>query len=56
MWFTGTRVLYGDGSRFQQIGIVPDVRVDPEVQDFVAGRDRVLEKAVEVLNAKLGQP
>jgi len=53
MWFTGTRVLYGDGSRFQQIGIIPDVRVDPEVQDFVEGRDRVLEKAVEVLNAKL---
>jgi len=52
--FTGARVLYGDGSQFQQIGIVPDVRVDPEVRDFIEGRDRVLEKAVEVLNAKLG--
>lgn len=47
--FTGRRVLRGDGSRFQNIGVVPDVEVYPTVEGMRAGRDEVLEKGVEVL-------
>jgi len=36
------------------VGIVPDVLVEPEVEDFVMGKDRVLEKAVDVLKARMG--
>jgi C-terminal processing protease CtpA/Prc len=49
MTFTGMRVLYGDGSRFQNIGIVPDFEVRPTVAGVRAGRDEVLEKAIAVL-------
>jgi len=53
LWFTGMRVKFGDGSRFQNIGIVPDVPAAPTVEGIRAGRDEVLEKAVEVLTEKV---
>ena len=53
LWFTGMRVKFGDGSRFQNIGIVPDVPVAPTVDGIRAGRDEVLEKAVQVLEEKV---
>jgi hypothetical protein len=51
--FTGTRVRYPDGRRFQNVGIVPDVHVEPTQRGIAAGRDEVLEKGVEVLRSKL---
>ncbi len=47
--FTGSRVKYADGSRFQNIGIVPDVEVKPTIKGIIEGRDEVLEKGIEVL-------
>jgi len=49
LWFTGMRVKFGDGSRFQNVGIQPDVPVAPTVEGIRAGRDEVLEKAIQVL-------
>ena len=53
LWFTGMRVKFGDGSRFQNIGILPDVPVAPTVEGIRAGRDEVLEKGIEVLTEKV---
>jgi len=46
---TGMAVLCGDGSRFQGIGIIPDVIVHPTIQGIREGRDEILEKGIEVL-------
>lgn len=46
--FTGIGVYYPDGRETQRIGIVPDVDVKPTVQDIEAGRDTILEKAIEI--------
>ncbi len=51
MTFTGMRVLFGDGSRFQNIGIKPHVEVSPTIQGIVEGRDEILEKGIETLKS-----
>jgi len=51
--FTGMRMKFADGSRFQNIGIVPDVKVEPTIRGIRAGRDEVLEKGLEVLRSHL---
>jgi C-terminal processing protease CtpA/Prc len=56
LWFTGMRVKFGDGSRFQNIGITPDVPVAPTVDGIRAGTDEVLEKGIEVLTEKVRGP
>jgi C-terminal processing protease CtpA/Prc len=56
LWFTGMRVKFGDGSRFQNIGITPDVPVAPTVDGISAGRDEVLEKGIEVLRRLVHRP
>jgi C-terminal processing protease CtpA/Prc len=43
------RDRYPDGTEFVGVGIQPDVEVAPTIADTRAGRDRVLEKALEVL-------
>ena len=49
--FTGMRVTWPDGSPVWGIGIVPDVTVEPEHDGVKAGRDLVLEKGLETLQA-----
>ncbi len=56
LWFTGMRVKFGDGSRFQNVGIVPDAPVAPTVDGIRAGRDEVLEKGIEVLRRLVHRP
>jgi C-terminal processing protease CtpA/Prc len=56
LWFIGMRVKFGDGSRFQNIGITPDVPVAPTVEGIRAGRDEVLEGGVEVLRRLVRRP
>lgn len=51
MTFTGSVVTFGDGGAFQNIGIVPDVKVEPTIRGIRAGRDEVLEKGIEVLRS-----
>ncbi|MEQ7123088.1 S41 family peptidase [Actinopolymorpha sp. B11F2] len=47
--FTGMRVTYADGSRFQNLGIHPDILVAPTPEGLAAGRDDVLEAAIAAL-------
>ena len=43
------RDRYPDGAEFIGVGVRPDIEVGPTVADLRAGRDTVLEKALEVL-------
>ena len=49
--FTGMKLLRSDGSRFQNVGVVPDVPVERSVEGIVAGRDELLEKGIETVRA-----
>jgi len=47
--FTGLGILYPDGTETQQVGIVPDHVVRPTVEGIRAGRDELLEAAIQLL-------
>jgi len=49
--FTGLGVYYPDGRETQRVGIVPDIAIRPTLKGFRAGRDEVLERAIEYLNS-----
>jgi carboxyl-terminal processing protease len=42
------RHTFPDGSRFEGVGIAPDVEIQPTIEDLKAGRDVVLERAVSI--------
>ncbi len=46
---SGIGVYYPDGGETQRIGIVPDIEVTPTIEGIRAGRDELLEKAIEVI-------
>lgn len=50
--FSGQEVLLPDGSQLQRIGLRPEVEVRPTVEGVRAGRDEVLEKALELLGVE----
>jgi C-terminal processing protease CtpA/Prc len=50
-YFTGQRVRWPDGRQLQRVGLQPDVPVRPTLAGIRAGRDEVLEKALEYLEA-----
>jgi hypothetical protein len=52
LW-TGMKVLKHDGSRHHGVGIAPTVPVTPTAKGIAAGRDEVLERAIEVLKGKI---
>jgi len=47
--FSGIGVFYPDGKPTQRVGIVPDVEVHATIAGLRAGRDEVLEAAVQKL-------
>ena len=47
--FTGMKVLKHDGSQHHAVGIEPTIPVQRTVQGIAAGRDELLERAVEVV-------
>lgn len=47
--FTGLGVYYPDGTPTQRIGIVPDIEIRPTLAGLRAGRDEVLERALEYI-------
>jgi C-terminal processing protease CtpA/Prc len=47
--FTGQGVWHADGRQLQRLGLQPAVEVRPTLAGIRAGRDEVLEKAVEYL-------
>ena len=50
--FSGLGIFYPDGKETQGVGIVPDVYVYPTQSGIAAGKDEVLEKAVEYIRTK----
>jgi len=52
--FTGHDVRWPDGRQLQRVGLQPDVEVRPTIAGLRAGRDEVLERAVEWLRARAG--
>ncbi len=48
VWWTGMRVRKHDGSTLHGVGIAPDVPVSRTLEGVRAGRDEVLERAVEI--------
>jgi C-terminal processing protease CtpA/Prc len=49
--FTGQAIKHPDGRQLQRIGLVPDVEVRQTIAGIRAGRDEVLEKAIEAIAA-----
>lgn len=49
--FTGHDVRHADGRQLQRVGLVPHVRVAPSRAGIRAGKDEVLERALEYLAA-----
>jgi C-terminal processing protease CtpA/Prc len=48
---SGLGIYYPDGRETQRVGIVPDVEVKPTIKGIAEGRDEVLEKAVQLIEA-----
>lgn len=53
VYWTGMKVLKHDGSQHHGVGIAPTVPVEPTAAGIAAGRDEVLEKAIDVVRTKL---
>jgi C-terminal processing protease CtpA/Prc len=49
---SGIGVYYPNGGETQRVGIVPDVLAQPTIAGIKAGRDEVLEKAVQLIETK----
>lgn len=49
---TVSRDALGDGSEFFGVGIAPDVRVAPTIEDLLVGRDAALERAREYVRSR----
>jgi C-terminal processing protease CtpA/Prc len=49
VWFTGHDVRHADGRQLQRIGLVPHIEARPTVAGIRAGKDEVLERALQYL-------
>jgi hypothetical protein len=47
--FTGREIRHADGRQLQRVGVQPDIAVKPTIAGIRAGRDEVLEAAIEYL-------
>ncbi|HEX2218643.1 MAG TPA: S41 family peptidase [Gemmatimonadales bacterium] len=50
--FSGTGSEFPDGTRLQRRGLIPDVYVAPTPEGLRAGRDEVLERALDLLTTR----
>ncbi len=50
--FSGHDVRHADGRQLQRIGILPDITVERTVEGVLAGKDELLEAAIEFLKKK----
>lgn len=54
--FTGTGIGFPDGERLQRRGLILDVYVEPTLAGLRAGRDEVLERALDLLRVDSNRP
>jgi hypothetical protein len=52
IYFTGQAVRHADGRQLQRIGLVPDVEVRPTIRGIRAGKDEVLDMAIDYLRSR----
>lgn len=50
-YITGLGIYYPDGGETQRVGIVPDIVVRPTIAGIRAGRDELLERALDYINS-----
>ena len=50
-YYSGLGFYFPDGTQTQRTGIIPDIEVFPTMDDILAGRDEVLEAAINYLNS-----
>jgi len=48
---TGHDVRHADGRQLQRVGLTPDIQVAPTIAGIAAGRDEVLERAIQYLES-----
>lgn len=53
VYFTGHDVRHADGRQLQRIGLIPDVEVAPTRAGLKAGKDEVLERALQEIETTL---
>ncbi len=51
--FTGQAVFHADGSQLQRKGLQPHIPVKPTIKGIRAGKDEVLDKAIEYLKKEI---
>jgi C-terminal processing protease CtpA/Prc len=49
VYFSGQGVWHADGRQLQRVGLQPEIEVHPTLAGIRAGRDEVLDKAIEYL-------
>jgi len=49
---SGIGVYYPDGTETQKVGIVPDIKLTPTIKGIKAGKDELLEKAIDVIKSE----
>ncbi len=54
--FSGQDIRHADGRPLQRVGLIPDMEVKPTIAGIRAGRDEVLEKALDYLGVRGVQP
>lgn len=47
---SGIGVYYPDGKETQRVGIIPDIILEPTIEGIKAGKDELLDKAIEIIN------
>lgn len=48
--FTGQIIRFGNGEKFQQKGIIPDIKVQRTIDGVMNNKDEILDKAIEILS------
>lgn len=51
IYFTGQGIRHAHGRQLQRVGLVPDVEVRPTLRGIRAGKDEVLDRAVQYLQS-----
>lgn len=46
---------YPDGRRFVGVGIIPDIEIEPAIEDVLSGNDVMLNKAIEIIKTKINK-
>ena len=53
LFFTGLKVINQDGSVHHNVGVLPDVLVEPTIEGIRSGRDEVLGAGLDLVRARL---